>query len=121
MSKIINEIENGQLRPNVQPFKVGDTIKVFSKIVEGDKERVQAFEGIVIKRQGGSIREMFTVRKLVQSVGVERTFFVHSPKIEKIQVVKAGHVRRAKLYYLRDRIGSAATRIKDSKNKEASK
>lgn len=112
--KRIDEIEKGQLKANLPPFKVGDTVKVFSKIVEGDKERLQAFEGIVIKRQGGSSRETFTVRKLVQGVGVERTFPVHSPRIDKIQVTRSGRVRRAKLYYLRGKIGSAATRVDEA-------
>lgn len=112
--KVIEEIEKGQLKEKLPEFKVGDTVKVFSKIIEGDKERLQGFEGIVIKRQGGSSRETFTVRKLVQGVGVERTFPVHSPKIDKIQIVKTGHVRRAKLYYLRKRIGSAATRVEEA-------
>lgn len=112
--KRIDEIEKGQLKANLPPFKVGDTVKVFSKIVEGDKERLQAFEGIVIKRQGGSSRETFTVRKLVQGVGVERTFPVHSPRIDRIQVTRSGRVRRAKLYYLRGKIGSAATRVDEA-------
>lgn len=113
--KTIQEIEKKEQKEKIQPFNVGDTIKVFSKILEGDKERIQGFEGIVIKQQGGSNRATFTVRKLVQGVGVERTYPLHSPKIEKVQVIKSGRVRRAKLYYLRDKIGSAATRVKEAK------
>lgn len=117
MSKIIDTIEKGQLKEKVADFNVGDTIKVSSKIIEGDKERLQGFEGIVIKKQGGSNRANFTVRKLVQGVGVERTFLLHSPRLDKIQVVKSGKVRRAKLYYLRGRIGAAATRIEEQEKK----
>jgi large subunit ribosomal protein L19 len=111
---VIEEIEKGQMKKNVPTFKVGDTVKVFSKIVEGGKERVQGFEGIVIKRSGGSVRENFTVRKLVQGIGVERTFPVHSPKVERVERLRSGKVRRAKLYYLRKRIGSQATRIEEA-------
>lgn len=113
-NKIIDDIEKAQKR-EVTSFKVGDTVKVFSKIVEGGKERIQGFEGIVIKRQGVGVRETFTVRKLVQAVGVERTFPVHSPRIEKIAVIRSGKVRRAKLHYLRKRIGSQATRVEEGK------
>ena len=109
---IMQDIEKSQLKDKIAEFKVGDTIKVYSKIIEGDKERLQAYEGIVIKRQGASNRKTFTVRKLVQGVGVERTFVLHSPRIDKIQVVRSGKVRRAKLYYLRERTGKA-TRIKE--------
>lgn len=115
---VIDEIEKAGLKKNVTDFKVGDTIKVFSKIVEGDKERLQAFEGIVIKESNGSIRKTFTVRKLVQGVGVEKTYPLHSPRVERIQVIKSGKVRRAKLYYMRKRIGSAATRIEEAAKKE---
>lgn len=114
--KIIEEIEKGQLKKEIVQFNVGDTIKVFSEIREGDKKRMQGFEGIVIKRQGGQTsRATFTVRRLVQGVGVERTFPVHSPKVGGISVNKKGSVRRAKLYYLRTRIGSAASRIDEKK------
>jgi large subunit ribosomal protein L19 len=107
----IEDIENGQKKKTLPKFKVGDTVKVFSKIVEGGKERVQGFEGIVLKRTGGSVRENFTVRKIVQGIGVERTFPVHSPKVERIELLRAGKVRRAKLNYLRKRIGSRATKV----------
>ncbi|MBI5701540.1 50S ribosomal protein L19 [Candidatus Saganbacteria bacterium] len=112
--KRIAEIETGQLKEKVAAFNVGDTVKVFSKIVEGDKERLQAFEGIVIKKQSGSSRKMFTVRKLVQGIGVEKSFPLHSPKVDRIQVIKSGKVRRAKLYYLRNKIGGAATRVEEA-------
>ncbi|MFH1684437.1 MAG: 50S ribosomal protein L19 [Candidatus Margulisiibacteriota bacterium] len=111
----IDEIEKGQMKKDLDQFKVGDTIKVFSKIVEGGKERIQGFEGIVIKRQGGGPRETFTVRRIVQGVGVERTFPLHSPRVDKITVQRSGKVRRAKLYYLRKRIGSQATKVEEQK------
>ena len=111
---VITELEKAQLKKELPKFKVGDTVKVFSKIIEGSKERVQGFEGIVIKRGGSSVRENFTVRKIVQGVGVERTFPVHSPKVERIELIRSGKVRRAKLYYLRKRIGSRATRVDEA-------
>ncbi|MBN3032536.1 MAG: 50S ribosomal protein L19 [Candidatus Saganbacteria bacterium] len=117
---VIEEIENGQKKKNVAKFKVGDTVKVFSKIVEGGKERLQGFEGIVIKRGGASIRENFTVRKLVQGIGVERVFPLHSPKVERIELLRSGKVRRAKLYYLRKRIGSRATKVEEMEGAETS-
>lgn len=107
-SQIIREIEAEQLKSEVADFNVGDTIKVYNRIREGNKERTQVYEGIVIKRQGGSNRETFTVRKLSNGVGVEKTWPLHSPHVEKIEVVRRGKVRRAKLYYLRDRVGKAA-------------
>lgn len=111
---VIAELEKTQLKKELPKFKVGDTVKVYSKIIEGSKERVQGFEGVVIKRGGGSVRENFTVRKIVQGIGVERTFPVHSPKVEKIELLRSGKVRRAKLYYLRKRIGSRATRVDEA-------
>ena len=111
---IIKSIEQAQLKDNVPEFKVGDTVQVNYRIIEGSRERVQAFEGTVIKRQGGSINETFTVRRLSYGVGVERTFPVHSPRIAEIKVLKRGKVRRAKLYYLRDRQGKAA-KVKEKK------
>ena len=112
---VIEDIERSQLKKEVPQFKVGDTVRVFCKIVEGGKERLQGFEGIVIKRQGGGARETFTVRRIVQGVGVERTFPLHSPRVEKVTVLRSGKVRRAKLYYLRKRIGSRATRVEEEK------
>ena len=107
MSTIIRDIEAMQLR-DVPQFKAGDTVLVHFRVIEGNRQRVQVFEGICIKRQGHGVRETFTVRKQSFGVGVERTFPVHSPKIEKIEVAARGDVRRAKLYYLRDRVGKAA-------------
>jgi len=115
---VIEEIEKGQMKKNVPNFKVGDTVKVYSKIVEGGKERVQGFEGIVIKYGGGGVRKNFTVRKLVQGVGVERTFPVHSPRLERVELVKSGKVRRAKLFYLRKRIGGQATKVEEAERTE---
>ena len=105
---IIRAIEQEYMKENVDKFVVGATVKVHVKIVEGAKERIQIFEGIVIKRQNSGLNETFTVRKISNSVGVERTFAVNSPKIEKIEVVRLGKARRAKLYYLRDRVGKSA-------------
>ena len=104
---IIKSIEDAQLR-EVAEFKTGDTVRVHAKVKEGNRERVKIFEGTVIKRQNGGARETFTVRKQASGVGVEKTWPVHSPIIEKIEVVRRGKVRRAKLYYLRDRVGKAA-------------
>lgn len=112
---LIKSIEIEQLKSELTPFNVGDTIKVHVKISEGNRERIQIFEGVVIKRQGGSNRETFTVRKLSYGIGVERTFPVHSPKIEKIEVTRRGKVRRAKLFYLRERTGKA-TKVKELRN-----
>ena len=104
---IIKSIEDAQLR-EVAEFKTGDTVRVHAKVKDGNRERIQVFEGTVIKRQNGGARETFTVRKQASGVGVEKTWPVHSPIIEKIEVVRRGKVRRAKLYYLRDRVGKAA-------------
>jgi large subunit ribosomal protein L19 len=112
---LVELIEKDGLRENITPFRVGDTVRVFFKIVEGSKERVQVFEGLVIARKNGGIRETFTVRKISFGIGVERTFPVHSPRIEKIEVVREGEVRRAKLYYIRDLSGKAATKVKERK------
>ncbi len=108
MANIIDIIEKEGLRTDIPEFRVGDTVKVFVKVIEGSKERLQAFEGVVIARKNGSIRETFTVRRLASGVGVERTFPLHTPKIDHIEVVRRGKVRRAKLYYLRGRTGKAA-------------
>ncbi len=108
MNDIIKEIEQAQLKEEVSDFRVGDTVKVYAKVKEGNRERTQVFEGTVMKRQGGSSRETFTVRKISNGVGVEKTWPLHSPIVEKIEVVRRGKVRRAKLNYLRSRIGKAA-------------
>ena len=108
MNDIIKSIEDAQLKSEVADFNVGDTVKVSAKVKEGNRERTQVFEGTVIKRQNGGIKETFTVRKSSNGVGVEKTWPVHSPIVEKIEVVRRGKVRRAKLFYLRDRIGKAA-------------
>src|SRR5437588_9236945 len=107
MSQIIESLEKAQLR-RVPPFQSGDRVRVHFQVVEGNRRRTQVFEGVVIRRQGNGARETFTVRKLSFGVGVERTFPVHSPKIEKIEIAARGDVRRAKLYYLRGRVGRAA-------------
>ncbi len=107
-NEIIKEIEAAELKAEVPEFSVGDTVKVHNKIKEGNKERIQIFEGTVIKRQGGSNRETFTVRKNSNGVGVEKTWPLHSPNVAKIEVVRKGKIRRAKLFYLRDRVGKAA-------------
>lgn len=111
MSEIIKDIENNQLREDIPQFKPGDTLRLMVRIVEGGKERLQAFEGVVINRQGSGVRETFTIRKISHGVGVERIFPVHSPKIAEYKVLSRGDVNRAKLYYLRERRGKAA-RIK---------
>ena len=108
MNDIIKEIEQEQLKEKVDEFSIGDTVKVYGKIKEGNRERIQVFEGTVIKRQGGSNRETFTVRKNSNGVGVEKTWPLHSPNVEKIEVVRRGKVRRAKLFYLRERSGKSA-------------
>ena len=108
MNDIIKSIEEAQLKSDITPFSVGDTVKVYAKVKEGNRERVQVFEGIIIKKQGGGVNATFTVRKIAYGVGVEKTFMVHSPMIEKVEIVRVGKARRAKLYYLRDRVGKAA-------------
>ena len=108
MNEIIKKIEAEQLKAEVPEFHVGDTVKVYAKIKEGNRERIQVFEGTVLKRQGGGARETFTVRKFSNGIGVEKTWPVHSPNVEKIEVVRRGKVRRAKLNYLRDRVGKKA-------------
>lgn len=112
---IIDEIERENLKKDVPTFNVGDTVKVFVKVVEGGKERLQAYEGIVIAKRNGSIRESFTVRRISYGVGVERTFPLHSPRIDRVEVVRHGKVRRAKLYYLADRTGKSARVREDRK------
>ena len=105
---IIKSIEHEQLKNKIPELKIGDTVKVYQRIKEGNRERVQVFEGIIIKKQGGGVNATFTVRKIAYGVGVEKTFLVHSPMVEKVELVRVGKARRAKLYYLRDRIGKAA-------------
>lgn len=109
---LLQTIEQENLKKEVPSFNVGDTVKVFVKVVEGDKERLQAYEGVVIAKRNGSIRESFTVRRVSYGIGVERTFPLHSPRIDRIEVVRKGKVRRAKLYYLRERTGKSA-RVKE--------
>lgn len=108
MNDIIKKIEDAQLKAEVPEFRVGDTVKVYAKIKEGNRERTQVFEGTVIKRQNGGARETFTVRKFSNGIGVEKSWPLHSPIVEKVEVVRLGKVRRAKLYYLRERVGKAA-------------
>ena len=108
MNDIIKQIEAAQLKDSVAEFRVGDTVKVYAKVKEGNRERIQVFEGTVIKRQNGGARETFTVRKASNGVGVEKTWPLHSPIVDKIEVIRHGKVRRAKLYYLRDRVGKRA-------------
>ena len=108
MNEIIRKIETEQVKESVPSFNVGDTVRVSAKIKEGNRERIQVFEGTVIKRQNGGLRETFTVRKNSNGVGVEKTWPLHSPSVVDVQVVRRGKVRRAKLYYLRDRVGKAA-------------
>lgn len=110
---IIKSIEHEQLKNKVPDIRVGDTVRVHQRIKEGNRERIQVFEGIVIKKQNGGLNETFTVRRVAYGVGVEKTFLLHSPLVEKVEVVRVGKVRRAKLYYLRDRVGKAAKTKED--------
>ena len=116
MANIIDQLEREGMKENVPAFEIGDTVKVTVKIAEGDKERLQSFEGVVIARKNGGIRETFTVRKISYGVGVEKTFPLHSPKITSIEVVRKGKPRRAKLYYIRNLTGKAA-KVKSADNK----
>ena len=111
---IIDQIEKEQLRTDIAPFNIGDTVRVSVKVKEGDKERIQNYEGVVIAKKGSSVRETFTVRRISFGIGVERTFPLHSPRISKVEVVRKGRVRRAKLYYLADRQGKVA-KIKEKR------
>ena len=113
MSEIIRSIGRQQLRTDLPDFRVGDTVRVFVKVVEGSRERLQAFEGVVIAKRNGSSRETFTVRRVSYGIGVERTFPLHSPRVDSIKIIRRGHVRRAKLYYLRGLQGKAA-KIKEA-------
>ena len=114
MSNVIDKIEKLQCRQDIPEFKIGDTVKVYNKIIEGTTERIQLFTGVVIARRGSGIRETFTVRRVAFGIGVERVFPLHSPRIDHIEVERRGRVRRAKLYYLRDKIGKGA-KIKEMK------
>ena len=105
---ILKSIEHEQLKNKIPELKIGNTVRVHVRIKEGNKERIQVFEGIIIKKQGGGVNETFTVRRISYGVGVEKTFLVHSPMVEKVELVRVGKARRAKLYYLRDRVGKAA-------------
>ena len=108
MNQILKDIEKEQLKETITPFNIGDTVRVYSKVVEGTRERLQMFEGTVIKRQNGGSRETFTVRRIASGIGVERTWPLHSPRVDRMEVVRRGIVRRAKLFYLRNRVGKAA-------------
>lgn len=114
MNELIRSIEAKQLRTDLTPFSIGDTVRVWVKVVEGNRERLQAFEGTVIARRNGGIRETFTVRRVSYGIGVERTFPIHSPRVDHVDLIRRGKVRRAKLYYLRERQGKAA-KIKEIK------
>ncbi len=115
MANIIQEIEQAQKKETVPSFRGGDTLRVHVKVVEGGKERIQVFEGVALARRGESVRDTVVVRKISNGVGVERTFLVHSPRVDRIEVMRRGRVRRAKLFYLRNRVGKAA-RIKEDRN-----
>jgi large subunit ribosomal protein L19 len=117
-NKFIAQVEEAGLKKEVPQFEIGDSVEVHQKILEGEKERTQIFAGLVISRRGEGMREMFTVRRVVQGEGVERTFPLNSPKIAKVEVKRSGKVRRAKLYYLRDRVGRGATRLRERKKKQ---
>src|SRR2546428_2853253 len=118
MSNVLNELDNASKRDDIPSFRPGDTVKVHVKVIEGSRSRIQVFQGVAIRRQGGGLQETFTVRKVSFGVGVERTFPVHTPVIDKIEVVTRGDVRRAKLYYLRDLRGTAA-KIKETRDNVA--
>jgi len=120
MNILIRSIENAQLKKEVPRFNIGDTVRVHAKIVEGARERIQVFEGTVMKRQNGGVRETFTVRKISYGVGVEKTWPLHSPRVDKIEVVRRGIVRRAKLFYLRQRVGKAS-KVKEDLSGRAKK
>lgn len=111
---IIEKLQQEQIRTDLVPFKVGDTVKVHSRIKEGDRERIQVFAGIIINKQGRGLQETFTVRRISYGEGVERIFPTHSPFIQKVEVERAGNVRRAKLYYLRNRVGKTATKVNEA-------
>ena len=114
---LVQAIEQEQLRPDIPDFRAGDTVRVYVKVIEGGKERIQPFEGVVITKRNEGLRSTFTVRKMSHSIGVERSFMLHSPRVDRIEVLRHGQVRRAKLYYLRDRVCRAA-RIKEARNRK---
>ena len=114
---LIRSVEQEQLRPEIPDFRAGDTVKVYVKVIEGGKERTQPFEGVVISKRNEGLRSSFTVRKISHSIGVERSFMLHSPRIDRIEVLRHGLVRRARLYYLREKVGRAA-RIKEARNRK---
>jgi large subunit ribosomal protein L19 len=118
-NRFISSVEGSGLKKDVPQFDIGDSVEVHQKILEGEKERTQIFAGLVISRKGEGMRAMFTVRRVVQGEGVERTFPLNSPKIAKVEVKRSGKVRRAKLYYLRDRLGKGATRLRERKKRAA--
>ncbi|MDD3839634.1 MAG: 50S ribosomal protein L19 [Clostridia bacterium] len=112
MNELIREIEKENMKKEIPDFRVGDTVRVYVKVIEGNRERLQAFEGLVIAKRHGGVRETFTVRRLSYGIGIERTFPVHSPKLDRIEVIRRGKVRRAKLFYIRERVGKSA-KVKD--------
>jgi len=114
---LIRAIEQQQLKDNVPDFRAGDTVRVYVRVIEGNKERIQPFEGVVITKRNEGLKSTFTVRKIAHAIGVERSFMLHSPRIDKIEVLRHGAVRRAKLYYLREKVGRAA-RIKEDRNRK---
>jgi large subunit ribosomal protein L19 len=116
---LIRSIEQEQLKDNVPDFRAGDTVRVYVKVIEGGKERIQPFEGVVITKRNEGLKSSFTVRKISHSIGVERSFMLHSPRIDRVEVLRHGAVRRAKLYYLREKVGRAA-RIKEDRNRKQS-
>jgi large subunit ribosomal protein L19 len=115
---LIRSIEQEQLKENVPDFRAGDTVRVYVKVIEGGKERIQPFEGVVITKRNEGLKSTFTVRKISHSIGVERSFMLHSPRIDRVEVLRYGAVRRAKLYYLREKVGRAA-RIKEDRDRKA--
>ena len=116
---LIQAVEQEQLKPSVPEFRAGDTVRVYVKVIEGGKERIQPFEGVVITKRNEGLKSTFTVRKISHSIGVERSFMLHSPRIDRVEVLRHGAVRRAKLYYLREKVGRAA-RIKEARNRKPS-
>jgi large subunit ribosomal protein L19 len=115
---LIRSIEQEQLKDSVPEFRAGDTVRVYVKVIEGGKERIQPFEGLVIKKRNEGLKSSFTVRKISHSIGVERSFMLHSPRIDRVEVLRHGLVRRAKLYYIREKVGRAA-RIKEDRNRKS--